>query len=174
MTYGVDYSSTSVKKSIEFNRDLVDKGEVEIIEANVLDLPFDDNMFDVVTAFETVYFWPDISDSLHEVKRILKPGGNFFISLVCSSDNFEEDIKDDPKMEGFKAYTPDELNNLLESEGYKNIKAYIRKPHDDKKIVRTYTRFGYADECVDDDFENSDYSNSEPENYRWFCVIAEK
>ena len=35
--------------------------------------------FDVVTAFETIYFWPDIEHCFNEVKKVLKPGGQFVI-----------------------------------------------------------------------------------------------
>lgn len=33
----------------------------------------------VATAFETIYFWPDIEKSYAEVKRVLAPGGKFLI-----------------------------------------------------------------------------------------------
>lgn len=42
-------------------------------------LPFKDNAYDMATAFETVYFWPDIEKSFAEVRRILKPGATFLI-----------------------------------------------------------------------------------------------
>lgn len=75
--YGVDYSEDSVKVSTDYNQDLIEKGIVEIKHGNVLNLPYDDNSFDVVTAFETVYFWPEIEKAFGEVKRVLKPGGTF-------------------------------------------------------------------------------------------------
>jgi ubiquinone/menaquinone biosynthesis C-methylase UbiE len=37
-------------------------------------IPWPDNTFDIVTAFETVYFWPDFVNGLNEVGRMLKPG----------------------------------------------------------------------------------------------------
>jgi len=33
--------------------------------------------FDLVTAVETVYFWPNLPDCLKEVSRVLKQGGKF-------------------------------------------------------------------------------------------------
>jgi SAM-dependent methyltransferase len=32
-------------------------------------------MFDLVTAIESHYFWPDLINDLREVLRVLKPGG---------------------------------------------------------------------------------------------------
>ena len=87
--YGIDYSIESVKLSREVNEKLIDNGQVEIHEGNVKDLPFEDNTFDIVTAFETVYFWPDIEKCFGEVKRVLKPGGTFLIGMESNgSDNF--------------------------------------------------------------------------------------
>ena len=69
--YGVDYSIESVNLSKEVNEDLIKEGRVEVHEGNVMDLPFEDNSFDIVTAFETVYFWPDIVKSFGELIDIL-------------------------------------------------------------------------------------------------------
>jgi SAM-dependent methyltransferase len=41
--------------------------------------PWPDNSFDIVTAFETICFWPDFAKDLREVRRVPKPGGCFFI-----------------------------------------------------------------------------------------------
>ena len=38
----------------------------------------------MVTAFETVYFWPELAQNFREVYRVLKPGGVFFI---CNEAN---------------------------------------------------------------------------------------
>ena len=46
-------------------------------QASVAELPFEAEQFDVVTAFETVYFWPELAQNFREVYRVLKPGGTF-------------------------------------------------------------------------------------------------
>ncbi len=46
-------------------------------QASVAELPFEAEQFDVVTAFETVYFWPELAQNFREVYRVLKPGGIF-------------------------------------------------------------------------------------------------
>ncbi len=47
-------------------------------QASVAELPFKAEQFEVVTAFETVYFWPELTQNFREVYRVLKPGGDFF------------------------------------------------------------------------------------------------
>ena len=76
---GVDYSPVSVEKSRKVNANAIANGRCTVLEASVSSLPFNDNTFNMATAFETVYFWPDIEKSFSEVKRILAPGGKFLI-----------------------------------------------------------------------------------------------
>ncbi|MBN2336114.1 class I SAM-dependent methyltransferase [Candidatus Bathyarchaeota archaeon] len=77
--YGVDFSMESVEVARRTNKRLIQRGRVEIHHASVSSLPFPGNLFDLVTAFETHYFWPDIVDDMREVKRVLKPGGRLLI-----------------------------------------------------------------------------------------------
>jgi ubiquinone/menaquinone biosynthesis C-methylase UbiE len=57
------------------------------MHGTVSSLPFADNMFDFVTAFETYYFWPNLNDDLKEIKRVLKPGGTLLIVNEVYKDN---------------------------------------------------------------------------------------
>jgi ubiquinone/menaquinone biosynthesis C-methylase UbiE len=54
-------------------------GRVEIQQGSVSQLPFPDGVFDLVTAVETHFFWPDLPADMREVFRVLKPGGAFTI-----------------------------------------------------------------------------------------------
>ncbi len=76
---GVDYSSASVAVSRETNAQEIEAGRVQIEQGSVAALPFPDNFFDVVTAVETHYYWPDLSANVREILRVLKPGGTFLL-----------------------------------------------------------------------------------------------
>ncbi|MFQ8887361.1 MAG: class I SAM-dependent methyltransferase [Bilophila wadsworthia] len=67
-------------------------------------LPYADASFDLVTAFETVYFWPDVSAALAEVFRVLGPSGVFLIVNEESGDSRWCSIVD-----GMRTYTADAL-----------------------------------------------------------------
>ena len=43
-------------------------------------IPYPPGYFDIATAFETLYFWPDLDGAFAEVLRALKPGGTFLIA----------------------------------------------------------------------------------------------
>ena len=125
--YGVDYSIVSVELSSEVNEDLIKQGQVEIVEGNVKSLPFEDNTFDIVTAFETVYFWPSIEDSFRQVWRVLKPGGRFVI--VNEADGEEKGIKWDKVVDGMHTYNSAELQEHLINAGFADIEII----HDPKR-----------------------------------------
>lgn len=74
---GIDYSAVSVKKARKVNARAIAAGRCTVQQASVAELPFEAEQFDVVTAFETVYFWPELAQNFREVYRVLKPGGIF-------------------------------------------------------------------------------------------------
>ena len=43
------------------------------------ELPFPDGTFDLVTAVETHYSWPDLAKDMREILRVVKPGGVLII-----------------------------------------------------------------------------------------------
>ena len=121
---GIDYSSVSVAKSSKVNAKAIAEGRCKVQEASVVKLPFSENTFDLVTAFETIYFWPDIEHCFGEVKRVLKPGGQFVI--VNESDGSGPmDAKWESLIEGMHTYKPEEIRLHLSNAGFMGIN--IRK-----------------------------------------------
>ena len=74
---GLDYSPASVAVSRDTNATDIAAGRVRIEQGSVAALPFPDRTFDIVTAVETHYYWPDLPANVREVLRVLKPGGTF-------------------------------------------------------------------------------------------------
>jgi len=77
--FGVDYSPESVAVATKTNRRWIEMDRVEIREASVSALPFAENTFDLVTAVETHFWWPDLPRGMSEIIRVLKPGGRVVI-----------------------------------------------------------------------------------------------
>ncbi|MBR3292783.1 MAG: class I SAM-dependent methyltransferase [Bacteroidales bacterium] len=123
---GVDYSSVSVEKSRNVNADAIARGRCKVLEASVASLPFKDDTFAMATAFETVYFWPDIEKSFAEVRRIIVPGGKFLI--VNEDDGLSGNNEKWEKMiEGMHTYTPDELKANLSAAGFRDIVVHLNE-----------------------------------------------
>ena len=79
IVYGIDYAPGSVAVSRQHNAQLIKAGRVVIEKASVSQLPFPDNTFDLVTAIETQYYWPDLKGDMREILRVLKPEGRLVI-----------------------------------------------------------------------------------------------
>jgi len=76
---GVDYAPASVAVARQTNADLIASGLVAVQQASISQLPFSDGSFDLITAIETHYYWPDLPRDLREAHRVLKPQGRLLI-----------------------------------------------------------------------------------------------
>ena len=119
---GIDYATASVASSRRANLREIERGRVAICHATVSQLPFHDNSFDLVTAVETFYYWPDHVADLREVKRVLKPGG----TLVIIAETYKRsriDLASRIIMKMIRAtyLTVNEHRALFEAAGYTDI-----------------------------------------------------
>ena len=117
---GIDYSEVSVEKSKKVNKAEIGNDRCEILQGNAAELPFEDETFDVVTAFETIYFWPDIDRSFKQVHRVLKSGGTFMICNEVNGEN-QKDEKWTTIVDGMKIYTAEQIEEFLKQAGFTDI-----------------------------------------------------
>ena len=164
--YGIDYSEESVKLSREVNEELIREGRVEVLEGNVQSLPFEDNTFDVVTAFETVYFWPDIEKCFGEVRRVLKPDGKFLIGLETNgSENFI--MKFWGHFVDMTMYTDSEITRFLQNNDYSDITVYLRDGKNRQEVIKS----DGEEKRISDDYDNFSFTDRFLE---WMTVVAQK
>lgn len=130
--YGIDHSEESVSVSKNTNRTLIGAGRVEIRQGGVSSLPFADKMFDLVTAVNTHYYWPDLVNDMREVLRVLRPGG----MLILIGQGYkgakygDRDLKflklADPR--GTAYLSEEELGLLFSTAGYTEV--HVVMDHD--------------------------------------------
>ncbi len=119
---GIDYSEEMVQLARKINRKFIENGHVEIMHGSVSSLPFTDGMFNLVTAFEACYFWPNLIDDLKEIKRGLKPGGTLLIANeVYKHEKFEKRNLKWAKWCDMMLHTPEEYHAFLTEAGYMAI-----------------------------------------------------
>ena len=81
---GADYTGIDLTKaSIELARKKFElaglRGEFRVADAEALDFP--DNSFDLVYSHGVLHHTPDTASAVHEIHRVLKPGGRAMVML---------------------------------------------------------------------------------------------
>ena len=120
---GLDYSKVSVAESQKLNATAIKQGKCRVLQGDVSAIPFSDEVFDYVSAFETVYFWPGLKKCFSEVNRVLKSGGTFLICNQSDGTN-AADEKWTKIIGGMKIYNRDQLAATLKKAGFTEIKTY--------------------------------------------------
>lgn len=132
---GIDLRARTVRTLTEYNRDL------NVKVAGVTRIPYSDAAFDGLLAIGTLeYVDGQVPAALAEIKRVLQPGGIFFIEVPLANalrrlfyiplKKVERIIKvAQGKAPTFSNYLfePDELRQLLVAAGFKVIEM---QPHD--------------------------------------------
>ncbi len=118
----VDYSELSVGKAKEYNREAIASGRCSVIQGDVSALKLPAEEYDLATAFETIYFWPELEKCFTQVHRILKPGAYF---LICNeSDGTDKTGRKFEKIiDGMKVYTVEQIGSALKTAGFSVITA---------------------------------------------------
>lgn len=130
--YGVDHSQVSVAVSTRVNEQAIKSGQVQITLGSVSQLPFPGEAFDLVTAVETHFFWPDLTGDVREVLRVLKCAGTFLlIAEVYKGANTTTArlCEKYASTTGMTLLTIDGHRELLESAGFTNVQVF----HDSAK-----------------------------------------
>ena len=118
----IDYSPVSVAKAIAYNKQSIAAGRCRVTEGSASALPVSSDSVDLATAFETIYFWPELPACFAEVYRVLKKGGVF---LICNaSDGTDKTgLKFEKIIDGMKCYTAEEITSALCAAGFSEVHA---------------------------------------------------
>jgi ubiquinone/menaquinone biosynthesis C-methylase UbiE len=123
--YGIDYSKDMVDYSKQVNRKLIATNRVEIKQATVEKTGFKEDLFDLVTAIETYYFWPHLQESFQEIKRILKKKGYLLIISEMIKDGvYEVENAEIIAKTQVNLVSLQEMQRMLYSAGFSKVKVY--------------------------------------------------
>ena len=128
---GVDYSTTSLELSGKTNAGALQQGKMDLVEASVEKLPFADNTFDKIITVESFYFWPDPSENLKEVYRVLKEQGTFLlVADIYQKENLPEQVLENIQRFHLFNPTPEELRELFKNAGFGEIQIHLKDGED--------------------------------------------
>jgi arsenite methyltransferase len=79
---GVDPADTMVTRARRIWSREITAMRLQIEQGSAGALPWDEASFDRVLTVNTLYFWEDLEAGLHEIRRVLAPGGVFLASVL--------------------------------------------------------------------------------------------
>lgn len=113
---GLDISDESVKKAQKVNKAEIGK-RVKVIKGSAEKLPFKDNSIDLITAFETVFFWKKPEKAFSEIYRSLVNGGCFAVINNYGDPNVDWE----KKVPCMTRYTAEQIADMLKAAGFSDI-----------------------------------------------------
>ncbi|HET9401589.1 MAG TPA: class I SAM-dependent methyltransferase [Candidatus Acidoferrales bacterium] len=125
---GIDYAAGSVAASRSKNAELIRAGRVDVQHASVSKLPFPEDQFDLVTAVETQYYWPDLANDMREILRVLKPGGTLLVILESYAKGRFGTVQGSVlRLLGGKNLSVEQERELFASAGYTGVDVFEEK-----------------------------------------------
>ena len=102
------------------NYPAVKDGFCLVVGGNAVQMPLAKEIFDLVTAFETIYYWSTIDGGFAEAYRVLKPGGMFVVANELDGLDPEHEILA-RRVGPMRVYSPEEIKLSLSEAGFKDI-----------------------------------------------------
>ena len=121
--YGIDRSLLAVEEARRQNQLEIQKGRVEIFQATLDETTFPRESFQLVTAFETVYFWENIEKDFSLIFDLLSPQGKF--AIFCGS--VSKKGNEDRGPSGFRIWSTQELESCLKNAGFTRVRIENRR-----------------------------------------------
>lgn len=90
------------------------RGHQRVLAGSGYELPFRDQSFDLVAAFDTIEHIPDDGRVLREIRRVLKPGGRVFLSVPAYQFLYSQN---DRVAHHQRRYTAHQLRERLRAAG---------------------------------------------------------
>jgi ubiquinone/menaquinone biosynthesis C-methylase UbiE len=115
---GVDFSPEMVALCMRRFGALIRADRVDLACASVDHLPYRSGAFTKTCTVNTIYFWPDPSAALGELRRTLAPGGR----LVVGFNPRATARKLPYTRHGFTLYDPNQVRELLEEARFREVR----------------------------------------------------
>ncbi|HTU58430.1 MAG TPA: methyltransferase domain-containing protein, partial [Polyangiales bacterium] len=116
--WGVDFSADVVLAASTTLRKTIADGRLNVICADVADLPLRDGLVQAICTTNTIYFWPDPLAALRSLRRVAGQGGRLALGFSGASK-----MRDYGKVttHGFTLYEPERVEALMREAGFSQV-----------------------------------------------------
>ena len=121
---GLDHSKVAIEEARKKNAASIKQGKCELIRGDVSSLPFAEGTFDLISAVETIYFWPNPLQALQEAYRTLRSKGQIIIINEDDGNDKDKASRLQGIMPTMKLYNESALTSLLIQAGFHSIKIH--------------------------------------------------
>jgi ubiquinone/menaquinone biosynthesis C-methylase UbiE len=98
---GIDVSTEMVEQARARNAAAIRAGAIDLRQATVERMPFEDQTFDLALAINSMQVWPDVDAGLREIRRVLQPGGRLALAFTPRSGQSRTGITESLQSAGF-------------------------------------------------------------------------
>jgi len=125
----VDHSREMVALASEANREAIEEGRLEVLEADAHSLPFGDETFTAAVMTGVLGFLRDPVAAISEIRRVLRPGGRF--GLLGSDPELRgTPAAPEPVASRLRFYDTDELEQLGRDAGFADVRVELHNMAD--------------------------------------------
>ncbi len=116
--YGIDFSPDVVVAAHRRMRSLVADGRLDLMTADLSDLPLRDGLVNKVSTMNTIYFWPKPETAMASLHRVIASGGRLAIGFAGPS---KMTTYGKVTARGFSLYEPDAVASLMAEAGFESV-----------------------------------------------------
>lgn len=127
---GIDFTPAMIKKA-RINADKMGFNNVEFREGDIDEMPVNDSVANVVVSNCVLNLVPDKKKVVHEIFRVLKPGGHFSISDIVLVGSLPAELKEDAEMYAgciAGAIQKSDYLEYIKTAGFVNLQIQKEKP----------------------------------------------
>jgi arsenite methyltransferase len=118
--WGIDFSPDVVCAGARRLDALVLSGRLNLITADVAELPLRDGLVSTICTTNTIYFWPEPERAFASLRRILGPAGRLAVGYVGAAKMREFDRL---TRHGFTRYERERVEELMHACGFRAIRS---------------------------------------------------
>jgi len=114
---GIEISETMLAEARRSNHQFLDTGNLDLIKADIENMPFWEGTFNKICTVNTIYFWKNPKAALDEVYRVLQKDGIFIIAFRPFIEGQSVDFSE----YGFQEYTLEDVETLLKESNFELV-----------------------------------------------------